>query len=197
MIPKLIQYPHDVGSQIPDSHFLRVLETLQVVKKKYRDQKELQKYVVQELKKAAQALQIPSLSSYHLEYKERQQKIILNLQKQRALKSGGSQPHRPPSHRTEHKPQHTPSMQQLPNPPFDKQTHPRVPPPSFTQSPFSPGPHGANPHAMHRMPSMPVPPMHPPMPFGGYPVRPPMPYRPVSSGCFLALFCFLVQVLSF
>lgn len=68
-------------------------------------------------------------------------------------------------------------QQPLANPPFDKQTHQRVPPPSFRQSPFGPDPHAANPHAMRRMPSMPVPPMHPPMPFP-YPVRPPMPYRP-------------------
>ena len=47
-----------------------------------------------------------------------------------------------------------------------------------------------------RMPSMPVSPMHHPQFPYGVPPRAPF-YRPVSSGCFVALSCFLVQVLSF
>lgn len=65
-----------IASKIPDSHFLRILEKLALVKKKSKDSKELQTRVINELKKAAQSLGISSLSSYHLEYKERQQKLL-------------------------------------------------------------------------------------------------------------------------
>ena len=65
-------HSHDVASLIPNEHFRKLFKTLRTIKRNYLGNNRQHRLTI-ELKKAARDCGITSLSSYVLEYKDRQQ----------------------------------------------------------------------------------------------------------------------------